>query len=535
MKTIWQRWIGWFLSKDLGEVTAAAEAGFRVDAQWRGVGKMATSVVRETFHVKSDNTGPYAAIDVYIGEQMRRLKIPGAFLAIVEGDQLVHLRGFGSARPGGGAPSPQTPFFIGSLTKSFTALAVMQLVEAGRVELQAPVQRYLPWFRVADLQASAQIEVRHLLHQTSGLPMSDGLVNLGNFDSRPDATQCQARALSALKLARPVGAQFEYSNLNYNILGLIVEAASGESYAGYIQRHIFDPLDMRHSYTSKAAAQRDGLAVGHRYWFGHPFPVPNLAIPAGSLPSGQLVSSAEDMARYLIAHLNGGRCGSAQILSQEGINELLRGVAEINAMGLSLGKYAMGWISLETGPLRIVSHSGIVPDFSAFMALVPEQKKGLVLLFNANHAVLKLTLDEVGMSAAKRLAGELPSPNRLGGALWVMRGLLLIPILQVAGVIATLRLLRRWRTHPSLRPNRGRMWRQHLLLPLIPNLLGALTLLPMMGKLRGFVTLFMPDFSWIARISGGVAGIWAFLGAGVILRTLRKSRSRYLPKEVNGP
>ncbi len=86
----------------------------------------------------------------------------------------MHLRGFGRARPGGEAPTPQTPFFIGSLTKSFTALAVMQLVEAGKVELDAPVQRYLPWFRVADPQASAQMTVRHLLNQTSGLPVLPG-------------------------------------------------------------------------------------------------------------------------------------------------------------------------------------------------------------------------------------------------------------------------------------------------------------------------------------------------------------------------
>ena len=95
----------------------------------------------------------YAAIDAYVEEQMKRLNIPGVSLAIVEGDQIVHMRGLGRARPGGEAPTPQTPFFIGSLTKSITALAVMQLVEAGKIELDAPVQRYLPWFRVADPHA----------------------------------------------------------------------------------------------------------------------------------------------------------------------------------------------------------------------------------------------------------------------------------------------------------------------------------------------------------------------------------------------
>jgi CubicO group peptidase (beta-lactamase class C family) len=461
------------------------------------------------------------AIDAYVEGQMRRLHIPGVSLAIVEGNQIVHLRGFGRARPGGEAPSPETPFFIGSCTKSFTALAVMQLVEAGKVELDAPVQRYLPWFRVADPQASAQMTVRHLLNQTSGLPVLPSEAALADFDDSPDATERLVRALSTLKLTRPVGSKFEYSNTNYNVLGLIVEAASGKSYSDYIQQHIFDPLEMRHSYTSKAAAQRDGLAVGYRYWFGVPIPVPDLSIPTGSLPSGQLISSAEDMAHYLVAYLNGGRYCGTQILSQAGTDELTRGEAEWKEMGSLIGYYGMGWVDQKFGENRIVSHGGTVPDFGAFMALLPEQKKGIVLLFNANHAMMKMTLDDVGLSAARRLTGETPSPSWLGAAPWAMRGLLLIPLLQIAGVLATLRLLHGWRADPTLRPTRGRMWGQHILLPLIPNLLAALSLVPVMSKMRGWVRLFMPDFSWIAWISGGFAVIWAFLRTVLIVRVLQ--------------
>ena len=120
----------------------------------------------------------------------------------------------------------------------------------------------------------------------------------------------------------------EYSNLNYNILGLIVEAASGESYADYIQDHIFTPLEMRHSYTAKEDAKQNGLAVGHRHWFSLPFPAPDMPVPRGSLASGQLISCAEDMAHYLIAHLNGGRYADKQILSEAGIDLLHRGVKE---------------------------------------------------------------------------------------------------------------------------------------------------------------------------------------------------------------
>lgn len=461
-------------------------------------------------------------VDAFIEDQMRRFSIPGVALAIVECDRTVHLRGFGRSRPGGGPPTPQTPFFIGSLTKSFTALVVMQLVEAGKVSLDAPVRHYLPWFRVADPVASARMTVRHLLNHTSGIPVWVGLEDLSVFDGGPDATQRQARLLSTLKLNRPVGAKFEYANTNYNLLGLVIEAASGEAYADYIQSHIFDPLEMRHSYTSKAAAQRDALAVGHRYWFGFPIPEPDLSVPEGSLPSGQLISCAEDMAHYLLVYLNQGRCGQVQLLSPAGIEEMLRGTAAINEMGMSLGAYGMGWIDQEIGNSRIVSHSGIVPDFGGFMALVPGQKRGLVMLFNVNHAMMKMTFDELGGRAAQLVAGEVPAPARLGAAPWLMRGMLLFPLLQIFGAAGTLSLLRRWKAGSATRPKRGRLVRQHILLPLVPNLLVALSLVAILGKMRGFIRLFMPDFAWIARICGGFALVWACLRTGLVLQAWRK-------------
>jgi CubicO group peptidase (beta-lactamase class C family) len=472
------------------------------------------------------NSAPYDAIDAYVQGQMHRLNIPGVSLAIVEGDKIVHLRGFGRARPGGEAPTPQTPFFIGSLTKSFTALAVMQLVEAGKIDLDAPVQRYLPWFRVADPQASEEMTARHLLNQTSGLPTLPGELALADFDDSPDATERQVRALSTLKITRPVGSKCEYSNLNYNILGLIVEAASGELYAGYIQNHIFNPLGMSHSYTSKAAAKQNGLAIGYRHWFGHPVPAPNWPIPRGSLPSGWLISSAEDMAHYLIAHLNGGHFGDAQILSSANIDELHRGVKEYIVAGISGGFYGMGWFEVDMGQTKTFSHSGNVPDFSAFMALVPEQKRGVILLFNADPYGLPPITEEVGMGVTALLAGQQPAPIKLDFIQWIMRLLPLIPLLQVTGAIATLGLLRRWRKNPAFRPSGGRMWGQHILLPLVPNLtLAAILVYLRSNGLLRFMHVFMPDLSWIARISGGFAGIWAFLRTGLILQTLRKPRA----------
>ena len=468
------------------------------------------------------------AIDAYIEGQMHRLKIPGASLAIVEGDRIAHLRGFGKARPHGEVPTSQTPFFIGSLTKSFTALAVMQLVEAGKIDLDSPVQRYLPSFRVADPKASAQMTVRHLLNQTSGLPLLPSVVAMGDFDDTPDATERQVRALSKLKLTRPVGSKCEYSNFNYNILGLIVEVASGEAYPEYIQKHIFDPLEMRHSYISKAAAQQDGLAVGHRHWFSLPFPVPDWPIPRSSLPAGQLISCAEDMAHYLIAHLNGGRYENMQILSSAGIDEMHRGVKELIMFGVSGGFYGMGWFDIDLNQTKTYSHGGNVPDFSAFMALVPEQKKGLVLLLNADPYGLPVIMEEVGMGATALLAGQQPASIRLDFIQWIMRLLPLIPLLQVAGVAATLQMLRRWDRNPDIRPSNGRLLGQYVVLPLILNLslVSILVYLRSSGLLQ-FFNLFMPDLAWIARISGVFAGIWTILRTSLILRTLQKF---HLPK-----
>jgi CubicO group peptidase (beta-lactamase class C family) len=458
-------------------------------------------------------------IDAYIEGQMRRLNIPGASLAVVEGDKIVHQRGFGRARPGGEAPTSQTPFFIGSLTKSITALALMQLVEAGKVELDAPLQRYLPWFCLADPQASARITVRHLLNQTSGLPEAAGEVVLADFDQSPGAAERQARALSTLKLKYPVGTHCEYSNINYNLLGLVIEAASGMSYPDYIQRHIFIPLGMKHSYTSQTTAKRNGLAIGYRYWFSIPIAVPDLPVPYGSLASGQLISCAEDMARYLIAHLKGGRYRDMQLLSSAGIDEMHRGAVEYVKFGISAGKYGMGWFDDNLGQTQTFSHGGNVPDFSAYMALLPELETGVVLLVNADHYGLPIVLMEVGAGVTALLAGQQPPPVRLGFLPWATRLLLLIPLLQIAGVFATLRTLGRWRREPQLRPSAGRMWGEHILLPLVPNLsLAAIFLYLRSRGLLRFLNLFTPDLAWITLICGSFAGIWTFLRTWLVLK-----------------
>src|SRR5215207_1615433 len=212
----------------------------------------------------------FDAVDTYVSRKMKELGIPGAALVIVQGDRIVHLKAFGVADGSDRPVTPQTPFFTGSTGKSFTALAIMQLVEAGKIELDARVRAYLPWFRVADLDASEIITVRQLLNQVSGLPRSIGQEQLANTDLSDSAIENNVRALANVELSAAPGERYEYSNANYNTLGMIIQAVTGQSYETYIQKHIFEPLDMQNSFTSKTEAQDGELALGYQKWFGIP-------------------------------------------------------------------------------------------------------------------------------------------------------------------------------------------------------------------------------------------------------------------------
>jgi hypothetical protein len=227
-----------------------------------------------------------------------------------------------------------------------------------------------------------------------------------------------------------------------------------------------------------------------------------------------------------------------QILSGAGIEELHRGAADIGAEALPaelrlmrpwlkdlfLGQYGMGWYVDELAGKKLVSHGGTLPDFGAYMALLPQQKKGVVLLFNACHHWMNVVLADLGFGVAALLAGEQPSsPIPFVGMIpWMLRGLLLIPALQMVGVVASLRRLRRWRLDPERRPSSGHAWGLHILLPLISNLLLALTLIPMLGKRRGYLMLYKPDSSWTVLLCGSFALGWSVLRTGLVLRTLRR-------------
>ena len=315
-----------------------------------------------------------AIVDTFVTEQMKRNSIPGVALAITEGERVLYATGYGTA--GQGVPmTADTPMYIGSVSKSFTALALLQLVEQGKIDLNAPVQTYLPWFTLADKDAAAKIIVQHLLGHSSGL--SDlqylELTRLANHASIEDGVRDLRRA----RPVAPVGSTFHYFNPGYATLGLIVETVSGQSYESYLHEHILVPLEMTRTYTDEASARQNGLAQGYGFMFG--FAVPRQqAFRHYGLPAGYIISTANDMAHYLMALNNGGRYHGARVLSPRGVSALRQPSGPGNF-------YAKGWMVGEYQGLKLVQHGGANEFFKAEAMLLPEKKLGLVLLINQNY------------------------------------------------------------------------------------------------------------------------------------------------------
>jgi CubicO group peptidase (beta-lactamase class C family) len=464
-------------------------------------------------------------VDAFVERAMRERGIPGAALVVVHDGRIVHLKGFGEADSSGRSVTPQTPFRIGSSTKSFTALAVMQLVERGDIELRAPVRRYLPWFRVKDADASARITVADLLYQTSGIPGEANAAALAD----PNLTLEQnVRGLRDVAPNRPVGSSFEYSNLNYDALGLLVEVVSGQAYADYVRQHILTPLEMRHSFATRASEGHGELAVGYQWFFGVPFATPDRFIP-GQLPAGFLSASVEDMGRYLIAQMNGGRYGDTSVLSHAGIATMhIPGpnteVPDKPIAGGSGGGYAMGWIDGRVYGVPAVWHNGDDSRNGSLMALA-DSGWGMALLVNSSNPLSELEpTDYLASGVTRLLDGQEPTPTGLpsiGRTYLVFNAILFVLSLPILAAAARLpwwlrnlrrRLLGRGRRRTALTALRAAaeiLFATAILLA-VPWWIGS----------WGLLMFGVPDLAWWLLIASGVTMATGIVRGALLAREL---------------
>jgi CubicO group peptidase (beta-lactamase class C family) len=332
-----------------------------------------------------------------------------------------------------------------------------------------------------------------------------------------DALETHIRELADYDLARPAGESYEYNNINYDILGVIVQTVSGQSFEDYIEEYIFTPLEMTNSYTSKAGADANGLAVGHTYFFGRPRASDDAPYPRRKLPSGFLISSAEDLGHYLIAQLNGGRYGETQILSPEYVTMMHQPAAETLNKGVS---YAFGWGTKLVEGEPAVRHEGNTSNFHSNISFSPTRGWGVAIVMNVSGlpqlAALNEPINEVMRLASGYDAGQ-PADD-LAPVFYFLWG--------IAILIAVLNLLF-WAISYRRHKNKGdqpRLWR-YLLVPLGVNLL----LLWLMfiwfpssnDSTYEVMFVFLPDTSLIFLVSAGVILLTIFLRLGVYLRSLK--------------
>ncbi len=485
--------------------------------------------------VRSAHAAPAGAdrwqrIDRYVEVQMGANHVPGAALAVVENGTTVYSHGYG--RSASGSITAQTPFMIGSNTKSFTALAVMQLVEEGRIEIDAPVQRYVPQFQLADTQASQAITVRELLNHTSGMPANAGG---GVVEGATAVTPEEGlAALRSVRLTAAPGTTYQYSNAGYMVLGLVVQDASGEPYTAYVQHHILDPLDMRHTYLTLDAAKQGGMAAGYRYWFGVPV-ADDWHYGSAMVSAGGVISTAEDMAHYLTMYLNHGSYQGKALLSPGGIAAMETPAVDANSTQIGETvklQYGMGWAIGDLRGVPAVYHTGGTPNFASWMILVPRDNRALVVLTDADNFIPGSNAPDafdIPIGVNNLLAGQAPNPHgptmtRL--YLYLDLGVLLVLGLQIWSLV---RLLRR-RLSVALRPEGvGTVLAQarQTILPLAWELglsIYALAALPRLltGADWAYIFVWVPDLGVVILL---ICGLWLLTGATRIARTARALRA----------
>jgi CubicO group peptidase (beta-lactamase class C family) len=360
----------------------------------------------------------YQALDAYLQSQLDDVGIPGAAVAVVQHGVPVHSAAFGRADDSGRKMTVQTPVLLASTSKSLTAIAVMQQVEAGRLRLDEPVQTYLPWFTLDDRRSSS-ITVRHLLHQASGMSSKDTAFE-GSIAQDPEALEEGVRALSGSPLAGEPGAAFHYANANFNILGLLVQSVSGQPFGDYLEQHVFRPLEMTHSHPTQAAARADNAAAGYSRWFGSFWLRTDVPAPTTGMPSSTLYSSAEDLGHVLTALLDGGRYRDVRILQPESVAAMFEPRVQVEG---SKG-YAMGWFtrplfeSADPGALpvadsdlpRLVEHQGEWGNSHTYLAMVPESGLGVALVINGNDTAAPSRLKAIDTNILRILYGHSPVP-----------------------------------------------------------------------------------------------------------------------------
>ena len=341
----------------------------------------------------------------YIPRQLRRHGVPGASVALVDEHGVIWARGFGHADLARRVrATTQTVYQVGSISKVVTATAVMREIERGRLQLDAPIQRYLPEFSIQSRWGAAPAPtLRELLSHHAGLPT----YYLKGFFSHQSLAELM-QALKTEHLAYQPRTVFNYSNLGPDIAGAALERLSRRDFAAYMQQALLDPLGMAHSSFALDARTRPLLARGYVKQ------TPAEPVIIRDAPAGGLFSNVEDLARFMRLVLRGGELDGRRLLRPETVAAML--TPQYADAPLNFGqRFGLGWmlsgIPVENaGP--VAWHNGGTKTFLSQMVLLPSMRLGVVVLANADTAgpVVYETAEEILRLALQVREGVAPAP-----------------------------------------------------------------------------------------------------------------------------
>ncbi len=355
-------------------------------------------LVPATARPQAKHPAPPAGLDTYVRQVMDDFEVPGLALAIVKDGQVVVARGYGVrtlGRPD--RVDAHTLFGIASNTKAFTATALGLLVEEGKVQWDAPVIDYLPWFRLSDPYVTHEITVRDLLVHRSGLGLGAG--DLLWWPSSTYNRDSIARRLRYVPLATSFRSAYAYDNVLYLIAGEVIEAVSGMSWEDFVRTRILQPVGMTESKVRhRAAAGGGNVATPHAEVNGTLQPVKPFDSD-NTNPAGGIVSNAVDMARWLITQLDSGRVhDSVRLFTPATTRQLWQIVtpiptgrypAELAPLQPQFSGYGLGLAVRDYRGHKLVNHSGGLPGYVSRVMMIPDLNLGVAVLTNSESPAME--------------------------------------------------------------------------------------------------------------------------------------------------
>ncbi|MEK6408637.1 MAG: serine hydrolase [Acidobacteriota bacterium] len=335
---------------------------------------------------------PSKDFDEYVNKALKDWDVPGLAIAVVKNDQVVFAKGYGVRKLGDpAAVDAKTLFAIGSSSKAFTSASIAMLMDEGKLKWDDPATKYLPGFQLFDPYVSREITVRDLLCHRSGLERGDFLW-YGTSYSRDEIL----RRVRYLKPTWSLRSTFGYQNIMYLAAGQIVAGVSGKSWDDFIRERIFKPLGMTSSSTSINDLKNSGdVATPHAKIDGKVEIIPWRKID-NIAPAGSINSNVVDMAQWVRLQLGEGSYKGQRLISSGGAKEMHTAQTVIRMeppwtlfySDAHFLNYGLGWFLHDHRGRKVVEHGGNIDGMSAMVAMIPEEKLGLVILTNMNGTPL---------------------------------------------------------------------------------------------------------------------------------------------------